>query len=135
MTLFDRSWYGRVLVERVEGFATVPEWDRSYDEIVNFERQLLDHGNVLAKFWLDVTPKEQLRRFKERQRVEWKQHKITDEDWRNRERYDDYRLAVDEMLARCSPPEAPWTVVAADDKRHARVAILRTIVQRLEAAR
>jgi AMP-polyphosphate phosphotransferase len=134
ITIFDRSWYGRVLVERVEGFATTEEWDRAYAEIVDFERQMLNHGTVFAKFWLDVTQEEQLRRFKERERVLWKQHKLTDEDWRNREKYDAYRDAVEEMLDRCGPPDAPWSAIAGNDKRHARVAILRTVVARLDAA-
>jgi len=131
ITIFDRSWYGRVLVERVEGFATVDEWDRSYSEINAFERSLVDHGMTVAKFWLQVSAAEQLKRFKERQRVAWKQHKITDEDWRNRKKLPAYREAVEEMLARCSPPAAPWTVVPANDKRFARVTILRTVVERL----
>jgi polyphosphate:AMP phosphotransferase len=131
ITIFDRSWYGRVLVERVEGFATVEEWDRSYFEINAFERALVDHGMTVAKFWLQVSAAEQLKRFKERQRVEWKHHKITDEDWRNRKKMPAYRDAVEEMLARCSPPASPWTVVPANDKRFARVTILRTVVERL----
>jgi len=131
ITIFDRSWYGRVLVERVEGFATVEEWDRSYSEINSFERSMVDHGMTVAKFWLQVSAAEQLKRFKERQRVAWKQHKITDEDWRNRKQMPAYRDAVEEMLARCSPPASPWTVVPANDKRFARVTILRTVVQRL----
>lgn len=131
MTIFDRSWYGRVLVERVEGFATPAQWGRAYDEINDLEAQLTWHGVTFAKFWLEVSPAEQLRRFKERERVPWKRHKITDEDWRNRERYADYRVAVDEMLARCSPPAAPWTVVAADDKRRARLHVLETVIDRL----
>ncbi len=133
-TIFDRSWYGRVLVERVEGFATMPEWDRSFGEINDFEAQLGAHGITVAKFWLHVSPEEQLRRFKERQRIAWKRHKITDEDWRNREKYPAYLEAVEEMLDRCSPPSAPWTLIAANDKRHARIAILRTLVERLEQA-
>ena len=131
ITIFDRSWYGRVLVERVEGFASVEEWDRSYAEINAFERAMVDHGMTVAKFWLQVDAAEQLKRFKERQRVAWKQHKITDEDWRNRKKMPAYRDAVEEMLARCSPPAAPWTVVPANDKRFARVTILRTVVERL----
>lgn len=134
VTIFDRSWYGRVLVERVEGFATPAEWERAYDELNDLEAQLRWHGITLAKFWLEVSPEEQLRRFKERQRVRWKRHKITDEDWRNREQYAAYRAAVDEMLRRCSPPDAPWTVVPANDKRRARVQILETVVQRLGEA-
>ncbi len=131
IAIFDRSWYGRVLVERVEGFAKVEEWDRAYFEINAFERSLVDHGMTVAKFWLQISAAEQLKRFKERQRVEWKQYKITDEDWRNRKQMPAYREAVEEMLARCSPPASPWTVVPANDKRFARVMILRTVVERL----
>lgn len=134
ITIFDRTWYGRVLVERVEGFAPVADWDRAYFEIDAFERQLVDHGAALGKFWIHISPAEQLKRFKERQRVAWKRHKITDEDWRNRKKLPAYKAAVDEMLARCSPSEAPFTVVAGNDKRFARVQILRTIVERLERA-
>lgn len=134
ITIFDRTWYGRVLVERVEGFAAVADWDRAYFEINAFERQLTDHGTALAKFWIHISADEQLRRFKERARVPWKQHKITDEDWRNRKKMPAYRAAVEEMLARCSPAEAPITVVAGNDKRFARVQILETIVTRLRAA-
>lgn len=133
ITIFDRSWYGRVLVERVEGFAHVGEWDRAYYEINDFERALTDHGITVAKFWLQVNAEEQLKRFKERQTVAWKRHKITDEDWRNRKKMPAYREAVEEMLARCSPVTAPWTVVPANDKRFARVTILRTVVERLTA--
>ncbi len=134
ITIFDRTWYGRVLVERVEGFAPVADWDRAYAEIDAFERQLVDHGTALAKFWIHISPDEQLRRFKERERVAWKRHKITDEDWRNRKKLRQYHEAVDEMLARCSPAEAPFTVVAGNDKRFARVQILRRVVDRLAAA-
>jgi polyphosphate:AMP phosphotransferase len=131
ITIFDRSWYGRVLVERVEGFASVPDWDRAYGEINAFERQLTDHGMALAKFWIHVSPAEQLKRFKERQRVAWKHHKITPEDWRNRKQRPAYTAAVEEMLTRCSPADAPWTVVAGNDKRCARVQILRHVIERL----
>jgi AMP-polyphosphate phosphotransferase len=134
ITIFDRSWYGRVLVERVEGFAKEAAWDRSYAEINGFEEQLTAHGTALAKFWIHISPAEQLKRFKERQRVEWKQHKITDEDWRNREQIPAYTAAVEEMLARCGPLTAPWTVVAGNDKRFARVQILRTVVDTLQRA-
>lgn len=134
MTLFDRSWYGRVLVERVEGFATAPEWSRAYHEINAFEEQLTDHGIVLAKFWLHLSPAEQLRRFKERETVAYKRYKITAEDWRNREKWDAYQLAVDDMVVKCSTDYAPWTLVAGNDKRFARIQILKTVVRRLEAA-
>jgi AMP-polyphosphate phosphotransferase len=109
----------------------VDEWDRAYGEINAFERSLVDHGTTVAKFWLQVNATEQLKRFKERQRTAWKQHKITPEDWRNRKQMPAYRDAIEEMLARCSPPAAPWTVVPANDKRFARVTILRTVVERL----
>lgn len=134
ITIFDRTWYGRVLVERVEALATVADWDRAYGEINAFERQLIDHGTALAKFWIHVSPEEQLKRFRERHRVAWKQHKLTDDDWRNRKKRPAYTDAVEEMLARCSPAEAPFTVVAGDDKRFARVQILRTVVERLATA-
>ena len=133
-TIFDRSWYGRVLVERVEKFARPDEWNRAYHEINAFEEQLVEHGVVVDKFWLHITPSEQLRRFKERQTVEYKRYKITDEDWRNRKQWDDYKRAVDDLVARCSTEYAPWTLVAANDKRFARVQILKTVVERLRAA-
>lgn len=132
MTIFDRTWYGRVLVERVEGFARPDEWGRAYGEINAFEEQLVSHGTALCKFWLHLSPAEQLRRFKERQAVAYKRYKITDEDWRNREKWPDYQRAVDELVARCSTEFAPWTLIAGNDKKFARVQILQTIVQRLE---
>lgn len=133
-TIFDRSWYGRVLVERVEGFAPVADWSRAYHEINEFEEQLAAHGIVVCKFWLHLSPQEQLRRFKERQTVAYKQYKITDEDWRNRAKWPDYKAAVDDMIARCSTGVAPWTLVAGNDKKFARIQILKTVVKRLEAA-
>lgn len=133
-TIFDRSWYGRVLVERVEGFAPVEDWSRAFFEINEFEEQLVEHGIVVNKFWLHISPQEQLKRFKEREAVAHKRYKITDEDWRNRRQWDDYKTAVDEMVARCSTEFAPWTIVAANDKRYARIQILKTIVERLRAA-
>lgn len=133
-TIFDRSWYGRVLVERVEGFARQDEWSRAYHEINEFEEELAEHGVVLGKFWLHLSQQEQLRRFKERQTVPYKRYKITDEDWRNRKKWDEYKGAIDEMVARCSTEFAPWTLVAAEDKRFARVQILKTLVERLSKA-
>jgi polyphosphate:AMP phosphotransferase len=132
MTIFDRSWYGRVLVERVEGFAKPQEWGRAYQEINEFEEQLTRGGIIVAKFWLHIGADEQLRRFKERQTIAHKRYKITEEDWRNRKKWDDYKLAVDEMVARCSTAAAPWTLVAGNDKKFARIQILKTIVKRLE---
>jgi polyphosphate:AMP phosphotransferase len=130
-TLFDRSWYGRLLVERVEKFARPEEWNRAYREINDFEEQLTGHGIIVHKFWLHVSPEEQLRRFKERQTIAYKQYKITDEDWRNRKQWNDYNEAVDDMVAHCSTAVAPWTLVAANDKKFARVQILKTVVQGL----
>jgi polyphosphate:AMP phosphotransferase len=134
MTIYDRSWYGRVLVERVEGFARPDEWRRAYQEINDFEEQLVEHGVVLLKFWLHIGADEQLRRFEERKQVERKKHKITEEDWRNREKWSAYEAAVDEMVARTSTAYAPWTLVAGNDKRHARVDVLETFCQRLGTA-
>jgi polyphosphate kinase 2 (PPK2 family) len=133
-TLYDRSWYGRVLVERVEGFAAEADWRRAYAEINRFEEQLVEHGTVVAKFWLHISDEEQLRRFREREETPWKQHKITDEDWRNRERRDDYRRAVEEMVARTSTREAPWTLIPAEDKKVARIRVLDTLIRALKQA-
>ena len=132
MTLYDRSWYGRVLVERVEGFASQIEWTRAYQEINEFEEQLMEAGIVVIKFWLHMSAEEQLRRFKEREQVPWKQHKLTDEDWRNREKWDDYKQAVNDMVIRTSTAIAPWTLIPGDDKNFARVAVLKTVCERLE---
>ena len=134
LTIFDRSWYGRVLVERIEGFATDDEWQRAYQEIREFERSLTNFGTVLVKFWLHISPAEQLRRFKEREETEYKRYKITPEDWRNREKMDVYLPAVTQMLQETSTREAPWTIVEAEDKHWARVRTLRTLCERLEDA-
>lgn len=133
-TIFDRSWYGRLLVERVEGFAPPEDWNRAYHEINEFEEQLAEHGIVVNKFWVHISAEEQLRRFKARQRVAYKQYKITEEDWRNRAKWPLYQAAVDDLVAHCSTDVAPWTLVAGNDKRFARVQILKTVVKRLEAA-
>jgi len=134
VTVYDRSWYGRVLVERVEGFAGEAEWRRAYLEINDFEQQLVEHGSVVAKFWLHIGPEEQLRRFEERQSTEYKRHKIGEEDWRNREKWGAYHQAVNEMVVRTSTRLAPWTLVAGNDKRFARVQVLETFARRLEKA-
>jgi polyphosphate kinase 2 (PPK2 family) len=134
IVIFDRSWYGRVLVERVEGFASTSDWQRAYAEINDFEDELLSHGVIVAKFWLSITKAEQLRRFREREATAHKQHKITPEDWRNRDRWDAYGRAVHEMVARTSSTRRPWTLVAADDKYHARITVLKTMVQTMEHA-
>jgi polyphosphate:AMP phosphotransferase len=133
-TIYDRSWYGRVLVERVEGFAKDEEWKRAYLEINEFETQLVESGIALSKLWLHISPEEQLRRFREREQVEWKKHKITEEDWRNREKWPAYEVAIDEMVARTSTHDAPWTLVSATDKKAARLAVLATLCDRLEEA-
>lgn len=132
--IFDRSWYGRVLVERVEGFASEAEWTRAYYEINDFERQLTDAGIIVVKFWLHISQKEQLRRFEERQQTPYKAWKLTDEDWRNREKWSLYEDAVNEMLVRTSTLNAPWVVVEGNDKHYARVKVLREVVQLLTEA-
>jgi len=134
VTVYDRSWYGRVLVERVEGFATESEWRRAYLEINEFEDQLADAEVVIAKFWLHISPEEQLRRFEDRKATPYKQHKITDEDWRNRAKWGAYHEAVNEMVVRTSTRRAPWTLVAGNDKRLARIQVLETFTRRLEKA-
>ena len=132
ITVYDRSWYGRVLVERVEGFARTDEWQRAYQEINHFEQRLIEAGTVLFKFWLHISPEEQLRRFKEREQIPWKQYKITDEDWRNRDKWQDYEHAVHDMISKTSTESAPWTLVAGNDKAFGRIQVLRTISDRLE---
>ena len=134
VAIFDRSWYGRVLVERVEGFCSEADWLRAYAEINDFEHQLADAGAVVVKFWLQISADEQLRRFKERQDTEFKRFKITDEDWRNRDKWDAYVSAVCDMVDRTSTGLAPWTLVEANDKNYARVKVLKTLCDRLEAA-
>ncbi|MGA7688942.1 MAG: polyphosphate:AMP phosphotransferase [Jiangellales bacterium] len=134
ISIYDRTWYGRVLVERVEGFATGAEWHRAYDEIVDFEQQLTEHGMVVAKFWIHISPEEQLARFQARENTSYKRHKITEEDYRNRERWDDYVAAVDEMVIRTSTENAPWHLVSGNDKRNARLEVIGHVVDRLERA-
>ncbi len=132
VTIFDRSWYGRVLVERVEGFARPDEWQRAYHEINDFEEQLVEHGTMLRKFWIHISPHEQLRRFREREAVPFKRYKITPEDWRNRRRWNDYKAAVNDMVAHTSTGLAPWTLVAGEDKKYARIQILKAVCHRLD---
>ncbi len=132
MTMYDRSWYGCVLVERVEGFAGRIEWLRSYEEINHFEEQLTNHGTAVVKFWVHISFEEQLKRFQERQGNELKKYKITEEDWRNREKWNQYKLAVNDMVAHTSTVRAPWTLVAGDDKKFARVQILSRLCKGLE---
>ena len=133
LTLFDRSWYGRVMVERVEGFCQEAEWRRAYQEINEFERMVAAPGTVVVKFWIHISQQEQLRRFKEREVSPHKSWKLTDEDWRNRERWDAYREAVVDMIQRTSTTYAPWTIIAGDSKYFARIQALETVVAALEA--
>ena len=134
VAVFDRTWYGRVLVERIEGFASEGEWLRAYGEINQFEEQLAESGIVLAKFYLTTSKEEQLRRFEARAESPLKRFKITDEDWRNRDKWDAYAHAVNDMVDRTSTPAAPWTLVEAEDKHGARVKVLKTLCRRIEAA-
>jgi polyphosphate:AMP phosphotransferase len=134
VVIFDRSWYGRVLVERVEGFCAPADWQRAYSEINDFEASLLRHGAGLAKFWLAISKAEQIKRFRAREATPFKRFKITEEDWRNREKWDAYEAAVCDMVDRTSTAEAPWTIVEANDKRFARVKVLRTLVETVERA-
>jgi len=132
--VFDRSWYGRVLVERVEGYCTTSDWMRAYSEINDFEEQLARNRTLVVKFWLQISNEEQLRRFKEREATPVKQHKITEEDWRNREKWDAYNLAVCDMIDRTSTELAPWKLVPANDKYFARLTVLRTLAEAIESA-
>jgi AMP-polyphosphate phosphotransferase len=134
MAVLDRSWYGRVLVERVEGFATPEQWERAYDEIVEFERTLAAEGMILIKFWLHVSEEVQLRRFQRRAKNPLKAWKLTDEDWRNREKRGAYEAAIEDMLRRTDHDTSRWHVIAGDDKRYARVAIVETVCSDLEEA-
>ncbi|MBI5200283.1 MAG: polyphosphate:AMP phosphotransferase [Elusimicrobia bacterium] len=133
-TIYDRSWYGRVLVERLEGFCAPEDWKRAFAEINAFEEQLASFGTVIVKFWLSISPEEQLRRFKERERIAYKQFKIGEEDWRNREKAPAYEAAAVEMIERTSTPHAPWVLVEAEDKRFARIKVLETVCDALERA-
>jgi polyphosphate kinase 2 (PPK2 family) len=132
MTVFDRSWYGRVLVERVDELATREEWERAYPTIVGFERTFCTEGGVLVKLWLHVSDEEQLRRFEKRQNNSLKSWKITDEDWRNREKRSLYTEAVEDMLARTEHQQAPWHLIEADSKRYARVKVIETVNAEIE---
>jgi polyphosphate:AMP phosphotransferase len=134
VAIFDRTWYGRVLVERVEGFCAENDWLRAYTEINDFEHELAESGVIVVKFWLQISQAEQLRRFKEREKIEFKRFKITEEDWRNREKWDAYQQAICDMVERTSTGNAPWTLVEANDKSYARVKILRTLCETVERA-
>src|SRR3954449_10622765 len=132
MAVFDRSWYGRVLVERVEGFAEVEQWERAYDEIVDFERSLCLDGMILIKFWLQISPEEQLSRFQRREKNPLKSWKLTDEDWRNREKRGAYERAVEDMLERTDHELARWHLIEGDSKRWARVKVVETVIREIE---
>jgi polyphosphate:AMP phosphotransferase len=132
ITIYDRSWYGRVLVERLEGFAAEPDWQRAYNEINAFEEQLVESGVIVIKFWLATSADEQLRRFKDRELTPYKQYKITEEDWRNRSKWNAYEAAACDMFEKTSTEQAPWTLVEANDKKWARLKVLKTVVSRLE---
>ncbi len=132
MAILDRSWYGRVLVERVEGFAEREQWLRAYDEINSFEGSLVAEGMILVKLWMHISDEEQLKRFKRREKDPLKSWKLTDEDWRNREKRPAYVEAVEDMLARTDQPNAPWDVVPAESKRYARVSVIETVIKRIE---
>ncbi|WP_087972344.1 polyphosphate kinase 2 family protein [Oceanobacillus rekensis] len=130
--VFDRSWYGRVLVERIEGFATNKEWKRAYDEINHFEKLLSDDHYIVLKFWIQISKEEQLERFEERQNDPLKSWKITDEDWRNREKWKQYKTAAEEMLRKTDQDHAPWIVVEGNNKRYARIKVLKKTVKQVE---
>lgn len=132
LLVFDRSWYGRVLVERVESFASESEWKRAYREINEFERQLIDHDIALVKLWFHISSSEQLRRFEGRREAAHKRWKLTDEDWRNRERWDEYELALEDMIRKTSTHRAPWTIVEGNDKNWARIKAQRTIAETID---
>jgi len=132
MALFDRSWYGRVLVERVEGYATKEQWKRAYEEIVQFERALVLEGVIIVKFWLQISPEEQLRRFQNREKVAVKRWKLTDEDWRNRDKTEQYDQAIDEMFTRTNHELAPWHIVSGEQKKWARVQVVEILNKRIE---
>jgi polyphosphate kinase 2 (PPK2 family) len=129
IAIFDRSWYGRVMVERVEGFAKEEEWKRAFKEINSFERQLRDFGVIVAKFWIHISREEQLRRFEERKGIGYKAWKLTDEDWRNRGKWSDYEEAVEEMLVKTSTRTAPWCLIEGNDKYWARARVLSKLVR------
>lgn len=131
IAILDRSWYGRVMVERIEGFCSEPDWKRAYREINQFERQLVDFGTILFKFWVHISNEEQLRRFEQRASDKLRSWKLTEEDWRNREKWPQYEAAVNEMLLKTSTLDAPWTVVEGNDKYYARIKVLRTVVEKL----
>jgi AMP-polyphosphate phosphotransferase len=134
IAIFDRSWYGRVLVERVEGLCRPEEWKRAFREINDFERQLAEHGTIVLKYWLQISHEEQLDRFRQREATPHKRYKMTPEDWRNRRKRRAYEIAVGDMIELTNPSSAPWHLVAANDKKFARVEVLRSAAQSIQAA-
>ena len=134
ITIYDRSWYGRVLVERIEGFCAPQDWQRAYNEINAFEEQLTEFGTIVVKFWLAISPREQLGRFKSREITPYKQYKLTEEDWRNRKKWDAYTAAACDMIERTGTGSSPWVLVAAEDKNHARIEVLRAVHRALDEA-
>jgi polyphosphate kinase 2 (PPK2 family) len=134
LTIYDRTWYGRVLVERIEGFCRESDWMRAFAEINEFEQELIEANVVLCKFWLQISPQEQLKRFKEREKTGFKHFKITAEDWRNRDKWDAYQQAAADLIERTSTEIAPWTLVEAEDKNWARIKVLRTLAESIESA-
>jgi polyphosphate kinase 2 (PPK2 family) len=133
IAIFDRSWYERVMVERVEGFCSEDEWKRAYREINEMEEQIASFGAAIMKFWLHIDPEEQIKRFRDREKTPSKRWKITDEDWRNRKKWPQYKMAVDEMLFRTSTAYAPWTIVEANSKLYARIKVLKTVIHTIES--
>jgi len=133
VTIFDRSWYGRVLVERLEGFCRPDEWRRAFAELNDFETQLTEHGTIVVKFWMHISREEQLLRFRSREETAYKNHKINAEDWRNRRKWTAYETAVGDMLALTDTPNAPWHLIPSNNKRYARLQILRTACRHIEA--
>jgi len=132
IVIFDRSWYGRVLVERVEGFASEDEWQRAYNEINYYEKTLIDDKHMLLKFFIHISKDEQLRRFKEREENPFKSWKLTDEDWRNREKWDQYEEATEDMLAKTNTDIAPWNIIQGNSKRHARIEVIKIVTESIE---
>ena len=132
IAIFDRTWYGRVMVERIEGFCGTNDWQRAYNEINEFEKELVDWGAVVIKFWVQIDKDTQLARFKERENTPEKRWKITDEDWRNREKWEEYESAIDEMMQKTSTAYAPWHVLESVDKKYARIKALKIVIEELE---
>ena len=134
VAIFDRTWYGRVMVERIEGFCTDEQWQRAYTEINEFEQELMDWGAVVVKYWIHIDSDTQLERFQNRQNTPEKRWKITDEDWRNREKWSQYEVAVNDMLQKTSTAAAPWYIIESKDKRYARIKAMKILIEAIEKA-